>query len=125
MIGFALAGAVHVLLQPRVPAQLRELPERESPQAEAPVAGPPHLPLQQFIVSIVTALGEDARRRVVDDRDKAGLDLPQGRFGPLLVDEKADPPMWGRPVDVLVMKDGAVLVSDDYNGIVYRISYKK
>ena len=42
-----------------------------------------------------------------------------------LIDEKADPPMWGRPVDVLVMKDGALLVSDDYNGILYRISYKK
>ena len=40
-----------------------------------------------------------------------------------LTDPKADPPMWGRPVDVLVMKDGALLVSDDYNGIVYRISY--
>ena len=42
-----------------------------------------------------------------------------------LTDPKADPPMWGRPVDVLVMKDGALLVSDDYNGIIYRISYKK
>ena len=31
--------------------------------------------------------------------------------------------MWGRPVDVLVMKDGALLVSDDYNGIIYRVSY--
>jgi len=40
-----------------------------------------------------------------------------------LTDPKADPPMWGRPVDVLVMKDGALLVSDDYNGIVYRVSY--
>ncbi|MBC7936501.1 MAG: sorbosone dehydrogenase family protein [Rhizobacter sp.] len=31
----------------------------------------------------------------------------------------------GRPVDVEVMPDGAVLVSDDYSGAVYRISYKK
>ena len=29
----------------------------------------------------------------------------------------------GRPVDVLVMKDGSLLVSDDHNGAVYRISY--
>lgn len=29
----------------------------------------------------------------------------------------------GRPVDVLVMKDGSMLVSDDYNGAIYRISY--
>ncbi|HEV7822801.1 MAG TPA: PQQ-dependent sugar dehydrogenase [Burkholderiales bacterium] len=42
-----------------------------------------------------------------------------------LTDEKADPPMWGRPVDLIQMRDGAMLVSDDYNGIIYRISYKK
>jgi glucose/arabinose dehydrogenase len=29
----------------------------------------------------------------------------------------------GRPVDVLVADDGALLVSDDYNGAVYRVSY--
>ncbi len=29
----------------------------------------------------------------------------------------------GRPADVLVMKDGSLLVSDDYNGAVYRVSY--
>jgi glucose/arabinose dehydrogenase len=28
----------------------------------------------------------------------------------------------GRPVDVLPMKDGSLLVSDDYNGAVYRVS---
>ncbi len=30
---------------------------------------------------------------------------------------------WGRPVDLLVMPDGALLVSDDVNGTIYRISY--
>jgi glucose/arabinose dehydrogenase len=30
---------------------------------------------------------------------------------------------WGRPVDVLVLKDGSLLVSDDYAGAVYRIIY--
>jgi glucose/arabinose dehydrogenase len=29
----------------------------------------------------------------------------------------------GRPVDVLVMKDGSVLISDDWNGAVWRLSY--
>lgn len=29
----------------------------------------------------------------------------------------------GRPVDVLVMPDGSLLVSDDYNGAIYRVSY--
>jgi len=32
---------------------------------------------------------------------------------------------WGRPVDVLVMPDGALLVSDDEAGAIYRIVYKK
>jgi glucose/arabinose dehydrogenase len=30
---------------------------------------------------------------------------------------------WGRPVDVEVMPDGALLVSDDKAGAIYRISY--
>jgi len=32
---------------------------------------------------------------------------------------------WGRPNDVLVMPDGALLVSDDAANVIYRISYKK
>lgn len=31
--------------------------------------------------------------------------------------------MWGRPVDVLVAPDGALLVSDDHSGAIYRITY--
>ncbi|PYN75128.1 MAG: sorbosone dehydrogenase [Candidatus Rokuibacteriota bacterium] len=31
---------------------------------------------------------------------------------------------WGRPVDVLVAADGALLISDDYAGAIYRVSYK-
>lgn len=42
-----------------------------------------------------------------------------------LLDAKADPPMWGRPNDVMVMKDGSMLVSDDQNGIIYRVTYRK
>jgi glucose/arabinose dehydrogenase len=30
---------------------------------------------------------------------------------------------WGRPVDVLQMPDGALLVSDEQNGAIYRVSY--
>ena len=36
---------------------------------------------------------------------------------------QADNTAWGRPVDVLVMPDGALLVSDDTAGVIYRISY--
>jgi glucose/arabinose dehydrogenase len=32
---------------------------------------------------------------------------------------------WGRPADLLVMPDGALLVSDDLAGVIYRISYGK
>jgi glucose/arabinose dehydrogenase len=32
---------------------------------------------------------------------------------------------WGRPADVFVMPDGALLVSDDEAGAIYRISYKR
>jgi glucose/arabinose dehydrogenase len=38
-----------------------------------------------------------------------------------LQDRKA----WGRPVDVLVMPDGALLVSDDHANAIYRISYER
>jgi glucose/arabinose dehydrogenase len=31
---------------------------------------------------------------------------------------------WGRPVDVLELPDGSVLVSDDHRGCIYRISYR-
>jgi glucose/arabinose dehydrogenase len=30
---------------------------------------------------------------------------------------------WGRPVDILIMNDGAMLVSDDRAGAIYRITY--
>jgi glucose/arabinose dehydrogenase len=32
---------------------------------------------------------------------------------------------WGRPVDVLMLPDGSMLVSDDHANVVYRISYTK
>lgn len=31
---------------------------------------------------------------------------------------------WGRPADVLVMPDGALLVSDDQADVIYRIAYR-
>lgn len=32
---------------------------------------------------------------------------------------------WGRPVDVMIMPDGAMLVSDDLVGAIYRIAYNR
>jgi len=33
--------------------------------------------------------------------------------------------VWGRPVDIEILPDGSILVSDDYANAIYRISYKK
>jgi hypothetical protein len=32
---------------------------------------------------------------------------------------------WGRPVDVEVMPDGSLLVSDDHAGAIHRITYRR
>jgi len=70
-----------------------------------------------------TKQGYNVTRVVVNDKGKVIKSAPF--LTGFLQDEKGDPPMWGRPVDVLVMRDGALLVSDDYNGILYRVSYGK
>jgi glucose/arabinose dehydrogenase len=31
---------------------------------------------------------------------------------------------WGRPVDVLLMPDGSMLISDDKANCIYRVTYK-
>jgi glucose/arabinose dehydrogenase len=31
---------------------------------------------------------------------------------------------WGRPVDILTLPDGSILVSDDFAGVIYRIHYE-
>ena len=36
-----------------------------------------------------------------------------------------DDKFWGRPVDVMQMPDGSLLVSDEENGAIYRVSYGK
>lgn len=37
---------------------------------------------------------------------------------------RPDGRVWGRPVDLLVMPDGALLISDDHAGAIYRITYE-
>ncbi|MFM9883100.1 MAG: PQQ-dependent sugar dehydrogenase [Burkholderiales bacterium] len=64
--------------------------------------------------------GYDVLRVVIDAKNNARIEPFLTGF---LIDEKADPPMWGRPVDVLVIRDGSLLVSDDHNGIIYRVSH--
>ena len=64
--------------------------------------------------------GYDVVRAVIGGNGKVKIEPFLTGF---LQDATKDPPMWGRPVDVQVMPDGALLVSDDYNGIIYRVSY--
>jgi glucose/arabinose dehydrogenase len=44
---------------------------------------------------------------------------------PLITGFLEDNKYIGRPVDVMQMKDGSILVSDDWNGAVYRVTYGK
>jgi len=39
--------------------------------------------------------------------------------------DKESQKAWGRPVDVINMPDGSILVSDDYADVIYRISYSE
>ena len=54
-------------------------------------------------------------------RVMAPKDAPM-RMEPFLTGFLQGKSYWGRPVDVLIMKDGAVLVSDDLNGAIYRVA---
>jgi glucose/arabinose dehydrogenase len=44
------------------------------------------------------------------------------RYEPFVTGWMNDERFWGRPVDVLVMPDGALLISDDHAGAIYRVS---
>lgn len=70
-----------------------------------------------------TKHGYDVMRVVLDAKGKAV------KYEPFLmgfvINDKGDPPMWGCPVDLLQLKDGSLLASEDYNGTIYRISYAK
>jgi glucose/arabinose dehydrogenase len=59
--------------------------------------------------------------KVVRMRMKAGV--PTGQYDDFLVGFVVDAEsVWGRPAGIVVAPDGALLVSDDGNSIVYRIS---
>ena len=67
--------------------------------------------------------GYDVMRVVLDADGKVAKYEPF--VSGFLTDDKADPPMWGRPVDILQLPDGSILFSDDFNGVIYRVSYQK
>jgi glucose/arabinose dehydrogenase len=55
---------------------------------------------------------------------RAAVQVNYAVFAEGFLDSSTDE-AWGRPVDVLVMPDGALLVSDDHANAIYRISYKR
>jgi glucose/arabinose dehydrogenase len=63
--------------------------------------------------------GYQLMRAVVDDSGKVT------KFEPFAEGFLQGEEFWGRPVDVQQMKDGSLLVSDDWTGAIYRIAYKK
>ena len=67
--------------------------------------------------------GYDVMRVVLDANGK--VEKYEPFVTGFMTDDMADPPMWGRPVDVLQLPDGSILFSDDYNGVIYRVSYSK
>jgi glucose/arabinose dehydrogenase len=56
--------------------------------------------------------------------DAGGKSIAYETFASGWLDD-ATQKVWGRPVDVLLLADGSMLVSDDKAGMVYRITYKK
>ena len=77
-----------------------------------------------------------ARRGSWNRTEKNGYDVlivrasPDGknaRIQPFMTGflDKAKNEFWGRPVDVLQMPDGSLLVADEENGAIYRVSYKR
>ena len=61
--------------------------------------------------------------RVMMARMEGGKVIEHKVFAEGFLDAATDS-AWGRPVDVLVMPDGALLISDDHAGAIYRVTYK-
>ncbi len=58
---------------------------------------------------------------------KASPDGRNAKITPFMTGflDKSKNTFWGRPTDVMLMPDGSVLVSDEQQGAIYRVSYKK
>ncbi len=62
--------------------------------------------------------------RVMQAKIEGGKVVDYGVFAEGFLEVASDT-AWGRPVDVQVMPDGALLVSDDHANAIYRIAYRK
>ena len=59
-----------------------------------------------------------------DEYPETGTHFDHKVFADGFLDVGADT-AWGRPVDVLQMPDGSLLVSDDHAHAIYRITYAR
>jgi glucose/arabinose dehydrogenase len=62
--------------------------------------------------------------RLMTARVEGGKVVEHKVFAEGFLDVAADK-AWGRPVDIQLMPDGSLLVSDDHANAIYRISYRK
>jgi glucose/arabinose dehydrogenase len=62
--------------------------------------------------------------RVMQAKVENGQVVDYGVFMEGFLDAASDR-NWGRPVDVQVMPDGSLLVSDDFANAIYRVTYSK
>jgi glucose/arabinose dehydrogenase len=62
--------------------------------------------------------------RLMTARVEGGKVVEHKVFAEGFLDVAADK-AWGRPVDIQLMPDGSLLVSDDHANVIYRISYRK
>lgn len=46
-------------------------------------------------------------------------------YQPIFTGWLQDEKVWGRPVDLLALPDGSLLISDDFAGVIYRISFSE
>ncbi|MEP7156334.1 MAG: PQQ-dependent sugar dehydrogenase [Betaproteobacteria bacterium] len=83
-------------------------------------------PASAPVSMIVARHGSHPPQRVAYDVVRVIVQDGQApRMEPFLTGFRQGHEFWGRPVDVLVMRDGAVLVSDDLNGAIYRVAKDK
>ena len=114
----------------------RLLASSHQPHAAAPAAAPPATPpppieaieaaAEEESLHIVTKVGSNRDPRggyeviaLPVENNKATGEFEDFLTGFVLPDGK----VWGRPVGVAVAKDGALLVTDDGSGIVWRVAY--
>ena len=55
----------------------------------------------------------------------AGYKVVRVPFDHAIGKARGDGKVWGRPVGITVAKDGSLLISEDGNGTIWRVSYSR